>query len=248
MIASESGELAGMLMPASPDAVAELFAEFGSAVAAAIVAVFEMAAETVAGEKTKVNVACAPLASDAIVQLIVPVPPADGVVQVNGGPLFCVALTKVDPAGTGSVIVTLAASLGPLFTTATVNATAVFVGAVPAFLVIARSAEPLTVVEAVALLFPEAKSAVAVETVAVLLIVEPAALAATRTVSVKVAVDATAREALVQETLPVAPTAGVVQVNPAGDASETNVVFAGSVSARVTFTAAFGPLFVTAIV
>ena len=43
---------------------------------------------------------------------------------------------------------------------------------------------------------------------------------------------------------PVPPTAGSVgQVAPAGSASETNVVLAGTVSPKVTLLAEFGPLF-----
>jgi hypothetical protein len=43
---------------------------------------------------------------------------------------------------------------------------------------------------------------------------------------------------------PVPPTAGsVVQVTPAGSASETRVVLAGTVSVNVTLLAEFGPLF-----
>ena len=69
----------------------------------------------------------------------------------------------------------------------------------------------------------------------------------TATVSVKTALPAP-NEAIEQEIAPPEPTAGVVQPQPAGSESETNVVPAGSVSSRVTAAAALGPPFVTVIV
>jgi len=47
--------------------------------------------------------------------------------------------------------------------------------------------------------------------------------------------------AAVQETVPEAPTAGVVQVQPAGAVSDWNVVPPGSGSERATFIAVLGP-------
>lgn len=67
-----------------------------------------------------VNAALAPDASDARLQLTVPVPPTTGVVQLNAGPLVCIADTNVVPAGTGSLRDTVAAASGPLFVTMTV--------------------------------------------------------------------------------------------------------------------------------
>src|SRR3954464_11233498 len=52
-----------------------------------------------------------------IVHEIVPLPPTAGVLQVNWGPLVCVQLAKVLPAGTASVSVTDAASFGPVLLT-----------------------------------------------------------------------------------------------------------------------------------
>ena len=65
-----------------------------------------------------VNVAVAPLARDAVVQLTVPVEPTAGVVQVQ--PAGCVSDWKVVSAGRGSFIVTLAAAFGPPLVTLTV--------------------------------------------------------------------------------------------------------------------------------
>jgi hypothetical protein len=73
------------------------------------------------------------------------------------------------------------------------------------------------------------------------------ALGATCAMSVKTALP-NARLGFVQVTLPLAPAAGVVQVQPAGAESETNVVPAGSVSLIVTDCASLGPAFATVIV
>ena len=48
--------------------------------------------------------------------------------------------------------------------------------------------------------------------------------------------------------VPAAPTGGVEQDQPAGDESDTKVVFAGSVSSSVAYTALLGPALVTVIV
>src|SRR5688572_11443072 len=73
-----------------------------------------------------------------------------------------------------------------------------------------------TVVVAVALSLPGVGSEVAEETVAVLLSTVPAAVPGeTATVKVKTALPA-GREAIEQETVPPAPTAGVVHDQPAG--------------------------------
>lgn len=110
-----------------------------------------------------------------------------------------------------------------------------------------RSAcEVPTVVVLVALLLPGIGSAVAEPIDAVLEMIVPAAVAAwTATTREKLAFVAAGIEAVEHETVPLAPTAGVVHVQPAGDASETNVVFDGSGSVKATFAALFGPLLVT---
>ena len=67
------------------------------------------------------------------------------------------------------------------------------------------------------------------------------------TTSGKLAVALSAREAMVQEMVPVPPTAGMVapQFHPAGTAKETKVVPAGMASLKVATPEAAGPLFVT---
>jgi hypothetical protein len=64
---------------------------------------------------------------------------------------------------------------------------------------------------------------------------------------VKFAVAPEASEVALHEIAPVPPDAGVVHDHPAGDANDTNVVFAGVVSFNVTVPASLGPAFVTAI-
>jgi hypothetical protein len=58
----------------------------------------------------------------------------------------------------------------------------------------------------------------------------------------------TPKLAFVQVTVSVAPTAGAEQDQPAGEVSDTNVVFAGIASFKVTFSAASGPELLSAIV
>jgi len=90
--------------------------------------------------KTTVNAADCPAVSVPIEQLIVPVAPAAGVVQVNDGPLVWVMLANVALAGTVSVIVTVDAVDGPLFVTVIVYAPVVPLGAVAEVFVMATSA------------------------------------------------------------------------------------------------------------
>ena len=105
--------------------------------------------------------------------------------------------------------------------------------------------EPTAVV-AVAELFPLFPSEVAEETVAVL--VSPAVTEApTCTVSVKTAL-LTPSEAMEQETLPLAPTAGVVHDQPPGEDRDTKVVPAGRGSDSETDAALLGPALFTVIV
>jgi len=189
-----------------------------------------------------------PGANEGLVQLTVPVPPTAGVVHVH--PAGVASETNVVPAGRVSVRVAAAALLGPALV-----AVIVYVRLVPAttglglpVLVTDRSADVLTVVIAVAVLLAGFGSKVAEATVAVFAITVPVTtLALTLTTSVNIELP-TANDGLVQLTVPVPPTAGAVQVHPAGVASETNVVPAGRVSARVADTATLGPAFVAVIV
>ena len=112
-------------------------------------------------------------------------------------------------------------------------------------LVIERSAEvvTVTVVVAVAELLVEVGSEVTeLLTVAVLEMVVPSAVAGvTWTTMVKLAGAPLARDDVVQLTVPVVPTGGVVQDQPAGGATDWKVVCDGSGSLMVTATAAVGP-------
>ena len=106
--------------------------------------------------------------------------------------------------------------------------------------VIERSAVSSTVVAAVAELFAGAGSAVTAVTVAVFVTVPTVAVGETATTSVNCALPVPA-DAIEHDTVPPAPTAGVEQDQPAGAASETNVVAGGSVSDSVTNDALEGP-------
>src|SRR5439155_6559440 len=83
-------------------------------------------------------------------------------------------------------------------------------------------------------------------TFAVLVSVLPArVLVLTRTTMVKVAVAPLTNDAVVQVTVPVVPTAGVGQVQPAGLVIDWKVLCDGSRSVTVTFAAVEGPLLVS---
>jgi hypothetical protein len=106
-----------------------------------------------------------------------------------------------------------------------------------------------TVVVAEAELLPGTGSTIVLETEALFVIVEPAvAPASTRTLRVAAESWPEGREARVQETLPVPPTAGVVQLQPPGVETERKVVLVGTASVSVTTSAVAGPLLVTTIV
>lgn len=155
-------------------AVAVLLAGFGSVALLDTVATFGV--DALAMVMTTLNVADAPVGSAAIMQVTVPAAPTAGVVHPNVGPAVCDSETKVVPAGRGSVMETLAASLGPLFTTTIVHVTfePALAEAGPTF-PIARSASWVAVAVAVALLLAELGSVVDVLTVVVLEIVVPPA-------------------------------------------------------------------------
>jgi hypothetical protein len=104
---------------------------------------------------TSVKVAVAPLASEAHVQVTVPFAPADGVLQMDEGPLSGVSETNVFPAARTSLSCVFAASPGPWFVTvieyemllpATAETGPVFVTS--------TSVMPLTVAELDAVSFP----------------------------------------------------------------------------------------------
>ncbi len=79
-----------------------------------IVAPFGVLVDT---RTTTVKLAESSAASVPIVPLIVPVPPAAGLVKLNAGPAVCASETKVVLAGTTSESATVWASLGPAFAT-----------------------------------------------------------------------------------------------------------------------------------
>ena len=178
-------------------------------------------------------------------QAVVTMPPLPALVTAQ------VHAPKLRPAGAASVTVASVTSPGPLLATTMVyvvvppGVTLV----TPSVLVIARSAltgAPITVSASLAALLAGTGSAVAELTVAVLVItVPPATAMPTLTVRLNAALPPAARVAMVQVTVPPAPTAGVTHDQPGAAVSDTKVVPAGSVSARVAPVAASGPALAT---
>ena len=106
-----------------------------------------------------------------------------------------------------------------------------------------------TVVVVVAELLPATGSVTAFVTLAVLVIVVPAAVPAfTRTRRISTELRPEASDASVQVMPPVPPTAGVVHDQGCALPIERKVVFAGTVSVSVTLSAVAGPAFETVIV
>lgn len=115
-------------------------------------------------------------------------------------------------------------------------------------MVIDRSADAATVVVAVALSLPILGSGVVDDTVAVFESTVPAATDGSTATTKVNAAGPGANDAFEHDTVPLAPTAGVVQLQPPGDANDTKVVPAGKVSLNEAAAALLGPAFVTVIV
>src|SRR5438876_1232822 len=95
-----------------------------------------------------------------------------------------------------------------------------------------------------ALLFEKMLSVDVVEMEEVMLSVVPdAVVVLTWTCGANVVVAPAASEAVVQEIVPVPPTTGVMQVQPAGGVMAWNVVFGGVVKLYVGVVAVFAPRF-----
>ena len=245
-----------MLRSAAPgDTVAAvlelLFDGTGSVVVEVTVAVLVIVPVVPADTFTTIeNVADAPAGSVAIVQVIVPVPPAAGVVHAKVGPVVWLSETNVVPDGMVSESDTLAASPGPPFATVieyeALTAEATTLGPV---LVTLTSAPAVTGADVVAELFAEVGSLVAAVTVAVFAIV-PDAPAATFTTMLNVAEAPAGSVAIAHVIVPVPPGTGVAhpKAGPVVWVSETNVVPAGSGSDSDTLAASEGPAFATTTV
>jgi hypothetical protein len=111
-------------------------------------------------------------------------------------------------------------------------------------LVTARSQATVTGVTTVVLLFAEVGSLVVAVTDEFAVIEPAASVDGTFTTTTMSAVAFTPSVGSVQLTFPVLPTAGVVQVQPAGASTDSNVVFSGVASVKLTAEAAAGPLLV----
>jgi hypothetical protein len=108
-----------------------------------------------------------------------------------------------------------------------------------------KSGPETIVVVKVEVLFSGFGSAVALEIVAVSAKVVPSAVpAGTCAVSVMVAVAPATRLAVVQVTVPLVPTAGLVQAQPVGTDALTKVSVPGSGSVTITDMASSGPTLV----
>ncbi len=114
----------------------------------------------------------------------------------------------------------------------------------PVFVTVSVAVGVLTVVLVVLLLSAGLGSVVAEETVAVLVSTVPSGRAPTTTSMLMMAVWG-AKSAFEQETVPLVPTAGVVQLQPAGAESAWKVVPAGNGSLTTVVMPSFGPSFET---
>jgi hypothetical protein len=214
------------------------------------VAVFVRVAPELKEEETatvKVKTA-SPGLNESIEQETVPFAPTAGVVQDH--PPGDDRDTKVVSAGKESDRLTLAATLGPaLFAVMVyVRLFPVYTGSGAPMLVTERSADAATVVVAVPLSFPGFGSEVVEEAVAVFDRTVPSVTdGSTCTVKENTALP-TASDAIEHDTVPPAPTAGVVQDQPGGGENDTNVVPAGRVSDKDALAASLGPAFVVVIV
>ena len=236
------------------DAEALLFAGIGSLVAEETAGLFEI---TVPGAVPTFTLTMRGKLADvfaaivARVQLTDPVPPTGGVLQLH--PAGTPSETNVVFAGIVSVKVLVKAGFGPLFDTVCekVMLFPARTGLGDAEVVTARSVwvAPATVTFAVAVLLDGLGSGVADETVAVSDRVVPEAVPAlTLKTGWNVADAPAARVAMVHVMVPVPPTDGVMQDQPAGGAREKKVVFVGTVSVKLTEEAADGPAFMTGCV
>jgi hypothetical protein len=115
---------------------------------------------------------------------------------------------------------------------------------VPVF-VTAKSQTGSTVVVVVVLLLEELGSLVVAAIEAFAVIEATVMVDATFTTTIMFADAPEAMLGLTQVMVPVAPTAGVVQVHPAGAEIDAKVLFVGTASVNVRFEAVAGPLFVT---
>ncbi|MFZ0320032.1 MAG: hypothetical protein WAL56_12990 [Candidatus Sulfotelmatobacter sp.] len=115
-------------------------------------------------------------------------------------------------------------------------------------LVTAKSQAAVTVVLMVVLLLVELGSLVVEETDEFAVIVVAVTVDARFTTTMMSADAPDAKLGSVHVTFPVAPTAGVVQVQPAGADTEANVALVGTASRKLTTAAEDGPLLVTVCV
>ena len=197
-----------------------MFAPFPSAVPDVTFAVLVIVEPGGAfARNTIVNEAVDPAGSVAIVHETVPAAPTAGAEQLNAGPLVCVTDWNVVLGGVVSVIATDEAFAGPLFVIETtyVRSPVELTVAGPLF-VTPTSAVTATVLVVVEVLFAVFDSGLVVEIVAVLLMTVPFGVPALTLTTIWITpLVPGARNAFVQVTVPVAPTAGVAQAKVGPD-------------------------------
>jgi hypothetical protein len=227
-------------------AVAESLAEIASAAAeteAVALSVVPPATEPGTFE-TIVNVACvAGFIVDDNEQLIVPLVPADGVLQVH--PAGGASDTNVVGAGSGMLTVAALAVLGPLLVTTTVHVKSVpaFTGFAAPAMATLKSVDGATRTSTSKLLSFALGSGVALVMLAVVLNV-PEAVGGVDAVMVTIAVPG-GSVATVQLTVPPLPGAGAVHNQPAGAPSDWNVTPEGRGKFNVNDAASSGPSLLT---
>ena len=111
-----------------------------------------------------------------------------------------------------------------------------------------KSQATFTAVTTLVLLFEDRGSVVVAETEEAAVIEDATTVAGTFTTTMMLADVPDAMLGFVQVMVPVPPTAGVLQVHPAGAEIDANVVLVGVASVNVAPVAAAGPLFVTVCV
>ena len=229
-------------------AVALLLPGFGSAdgdVTVAVLLITVPAAVAGATVTTRVKTELPTGRVPMVEQLIVPLEPTAGLVQVQ--PAGVTSEAKVVPAGRVSVIAAEAATVGPALDTVMLYVTVLPAptGSGLSVIVTDRSALAVTVVVAVALLLPRFVSGVGEPTETVFVTTVPFATAApTLTTRANVEVPTAIVPGTEQLNAPVPPATGAVQNHP-GDVIETMVVFAGIEPDTSGATALLGPALVT---
>ncbi len=182
-----------------------------------------------------------PTCSTGMVPVNKPPCPIGGWVIANAGPPVWVTLAKTVLAGTTSVTTTFSASLGPASETTIeyVTSPPAVTNELVSVLVTVTSAAARAVEVRVTELSEVIRSSGLVALPMSVMMMPSTTEGLTLTITLNVAVVPGASEATEKLTVPAPPTAGTegVKVGPEVSAAETNVVFAGTRSVRLTLVA-----------